>query len=71
MSKTTKKYGKPVYTMYINVEATPSPNARLTAQAVELDRVAIKEYNKPYDALNGSDKSQLHLNIKEGKYKEK
>lgn len=70
MSKTTKRDGKPLYTLFLRTEAEPLPTERLKRQWAELDRCAKAEYNKPYDSLKRAEAIQLHVNIKEGKYRE-
>ena len=62
------KYTKPIY-IHITVDANPKPTPKLLKQWADLDKFAKHEFNKPYDSLKRVEALQLHVNIKEGKYK--
>lgn len=69
MTKTTKRLGKPYLSATVQrCESNPQPSERLKRQWAELDRLSNLEYNKPYDALNDTQKIELHFNINSGKF---
>lgn len=70
MSKSTKRYGKVLYRLTSTVESDPQPSKKLLKQWAELDEFAQKEFGKLYDQLTERQKSELHFNIKDGKYKD-
>jgi hypothetical protein len=70
LSKTTEKYGKPLYTISLSNEVNPKPTKKLLNQWAKLDAYARKEYGKCYDNLDDKQKSTLHFNINMGVYKE-
>lgn len=70
MSKSTKKYGKPLYTLSSSISAFPQPTDKLKAEWALLDKIARKVYNKPYDALNHKQAVELHFNKNLGVYNE-
>lgn len=70
MSKSTNRYGQVRYRLTSTVEANPRPTQKVLNQWAELDEFATKEFGKVYDKLTDRQKSDLHRNIKDGKYAE-
>jgi hypothetical protein len=70
MSKTTKKYGNPLYTLHLRVEATVEPSNALLRNWIKLDYFAEQVYNKPYHALTNKQKTELHIGINTGVLKD-
>jgi hypothetical protein len=70
MSKTTAKYGMPLYTLHLTVEATVEPSIALLKNWIKLDYFAVKLHNKPYDALSPKQKADIHFGINSGVLKE-
>lgn len=68
MSKTTKKLGKPNYTLHAGITANVKPSRRLLKNWAKLDEHAQAEFGKPYDALTSRQKTELHFNINTGRY---
>ena len=71
MSKSNNRYGKTLYTMTLRTDAVVQPTQNMKDQVIYLDWASKKEFGKPYDNLDGLQKTQIHMNIREGKYKEK
>lgn len=69
MSKTTRKYGKPQYTLQLTVDSNPVPTPKMKATWNEWDKLCYKEFNAPYDAITDKQKTQFHFNLKAGVYK--
>jgi hypothetical protein len=69
MSKTTKKYGKPLYTVYLRCDWGTKPSDALLHSWARLDHYAKQDYNRPYDALSDAQKTQVHFNINSGTYR--
>lgn len=65
MSKTTQRYGKPLYSMSTVIDGSPTAPKAITQQWAKLDAAARKDFNKPYDALDGKEKAQLHFKLNE------
>lgn len=67
MSKTTKKYGKPVFTANNSIDGVVEPSFELTQQWAALDALAKAKYGRKYDNLKDKQKSELHEEIAESK----
>lgn len=61
---------KPEYILHTEIVANPEPTDRMKAELAKLNKIARRVYNKPYDALNGKDKTELHFGINTGALKE-
>lgn len=70
MSKSTKKYGKILYTLSSSISAFPLITEKLKTEWALLDKIARKVYNMPYDALKDKQKVELHFNKNLGVYNE-
>lgn len=53
----------------LGIDTNPRPTPNMIRQWNELDRVSKAVYNKPYDALAGEQKTEVHLAIKDPKHK--
>jgi hypothetical protein len=70
MSKTTKKLGKPLYTIYLGGTSDVKPSPSLLRNWARLDHYAMQDYLKPYDSLTDAQKIQVHFNLNSGIYRE-
>jgi hypothetical protein len=57
--------------MTLRTDAVVQPTQNMKDQVIYLDWASKKEFSKPYDNLDDLQKTQIHMNIKMGVYKEK